>query len=112
MYQTVIIQYLYNYEESKIAYNNPLIVAFNDGIFAYCSCSFIRSNIPDLFMLTIIITAKIAPPSVLIKNGTTNVNNAAVLFPRKNTATRNDSIPPKRAVPSTSPRYARQSFFP
>ena len=39
------------------------------------------SNIPVFFNGIVTIIAMIVPPQVLIKNGTTNVNNAAALFP-------------------------------
>lgn len=49
--------------------------------------SFILPSRPDFFNGSVMIMAMSVPPQVLIRNGTTNVNNAAALFPMTRYAT-------------------------
>ncbi len=43
--------------------------------------SFIFPSIPDFFNGSVIMIAMIVPPQVLMRNGTTNINNVAAVFP-------------------------------
>lgn len=50
--------------------------------FIYSSrLSFIFPSIPDFFNGSVIMIAIIVPPQVLMRNGTTNINNVAAVFP-------------------------------
>ena len=50
--------------------------------FIYSSrLSFIFPSIPDFFNGSVIMIAMIVPPQVLMRNGTTNINNVAAVFP-------------------------------